>query len=1391
VRSQPNQTITCESENPALALVYDAHSRLVSVQDASGFRTFIYTVNTTDGGTTVQMITPGDVLFSWSLAYDEVGNLRSWTDESGITRVYTHDTLGRLRSVSVEGEPEASYTFDYNLAGLLTAQRDGLGRGSIYAYNAQGQVILRQDALTGDASSYNYDNRGLLVSLTSPLGSVTSYQYTDSVDPTRITGITTANGRDEFIWNDSANTLTYVDAGGRQQTYTFDSLGLLWQVSSPAGRHYNLVHDEMGRLTTWETEGESEHAIALGYDPAESLVTISEGTTPDWQWNFGFTAGQLSDVVNPAQQALGFDYDPMNRLANARANGELFWSQTFTDQSPQATLLDGQILSYDALYRRTQDGSTSYSYEASEDEGVVNVQIASPTDMQIYTLSSGDDRQPPRVALRSPGRLTLYTYNAEGQLESIDDEVCLQAPYFDLTSIPLAAFTIEDQSACESADSPNVWRSNVRILYDEIGQPIRIVDEEQAVEAFTYDGAGNLVSYQDQDGRTYNYAYDALYRLARLTTPVGVEMSLDYDLDRVAGICRSAGSADYAACVASGGTIETYTYDALGRLTGQSFPNGGATSSIVQEYSGGLLTTWADNRIVYAEDGFSTVERLNNARLSYTAGSLRQAGELSFSHDQSGRLTEISMGEQTLTFQYDDDNLGYSVEDSTGGGSMHFRLYPNGLLESVEYEGESVLSVEYFGQETDGILPFTLNWGDETLLDLRVNRRGEELFLDYVPMLADGLAADYVFSQRGNVARVVIASDDPAYFETGDAGYTIVLGYDQSDNPLTMRVTGASGNLLYQATYVYDTQAQLTREVREYTGGQRIQIDYTYADGGQLISRTVSQRGVGISTTSGFGLLSIGLIGAAGTLQMRRVLNKRLVFLALLALSILLFYVAVNAQDTGTAVVYTYAYDERGNLARMDANGDTCATYSYDDANHLTSVQSTVGTTEYGYDIFGRLASVDGTPLVYAGESPLLMASEHGARFYTVTNDGTQLFFTENSAVFPFVYGGWGQVFGTRSFDDVETSPVWLFDPFRRFLTLTPQVSSDLCASNTVTVNSNLLPVFQNALWDTRNNLLLINGRAYSPDMAQFLQRDPLGPDALGRVYEYASERSAPPVRLREPAYNIGLSKLLSVIALQELGWTLDSDTLAAHYLPQPRGVVESAFYDQLQAMPNDYRATLGGLVSLPSWLANDYNLPSARIDEHGGLRLLVDNAPGHGGWGDQSMLHFDNPIWENTVWSQSNMNMPLTPLSTLIGHLQYPANRLTGYVPTAWRGETVMFGDIWSVPSVDLSVDSTPAAVLALLPRPLSGYRQAEDVLALVQTLDTLPEMTNRDWLDLTLVSALPTLPDLPPADVAEWRREWFSTDTFGLMEILGERYPVSTPPDAALNVTVKVGGR
>jgi hypothetical protein len=235
--------------------------------------------------------------------------------------------------------------------------------------------------------------------------------------------------------------------------------------------------------------------------------------------------------------------------------------------------------------------------------------------------------------------------------------------------------------------------------------------------------------------------------------------------------------------------------------------------------------------------------------------------------------------------------------------------------------------------------------------------------------------------------------------------------------------------------------------------------------------------------------------------------------------------------------------------------------------------------------------------------------------------------------------------------------------------------------------------------------------------------------------------------------------------------------------------MVASAFYDQIQAMPGAYRSTLGGLVSLPSWLANNYNLPGARIDANGALRLLEDIAPGHGGWGDSDSLQFDSPIWQTQVWSQTQMNTPQQTLAALVGRMELPATPLTTYLPSAWRGETLPLSAIWSLPAVDLSVVRTPEAVLAQLPHPLSGYGEALNAAALAQTLDNLPTMTNRDWLDLVLSAALPTVPSVPPADLDEWRGQWFSTDTLGIMQMLGERYAVPLPPEVPLDVTVKVG--
>jgi RHS repeat-associated protein len=1301
LRSKPGApALNCDkSADAALALSYDAQQRLVASSDPSGNRSITYTVDATTGGSTVEVKSAsatGGAIYTWALAYDAAGRLTAWTDEQGVAHSYTYDTLGRLIAVKVADQPQASYTFTYNLADLLTTRVDGTGRGFAYNYDASGHLILQQNVLTKDSVSYTYDTRGQLISQISPLGSVTTYEYNDPVDPTRLTAVITAAGREQFTWDDSKSTVTYSDPRGNQTVYTFDGLGELWKVAAPLGRTYQLTYDEAGGLTGWQVqEGSSSRSIKLSNDFAKNQIAVSADGV-DWNWAFDLnSAGQLAGVTNPAGQKLGLSYDPLGKLTGLTAGSKLQWKLERTAGSSDLTITgqNGETTySFDALYRlvKVQQGeaATGYEYATSGDpNGLVNVRLTDVDGTQVYTFWPGDERQPPQIIVRTAGQRLIYTYNTENLLESISREVCLVGPFSDLKGAALDQIDQFSPTACQDETSTDVWLGSSRFLYDSLGQPIRTIDAEQNSESFTYDAVGNLVSYQNPDGKTYTYEYDAENRVNRISSPAGIDLLFSYALDGIANICqsRSLDRADYAGCVAKNGIIQSYSYDSLGRRLSDSFPLVQGTGQVASSYDavgGGAPTTIGGVALTYSADALGTLKRVgeqdvNSSGWNTLTGISGDAG-FEMSYDAQGRLQAVKAQGSNLSISYADDGAGYSITEDKSGSTLQFKAGGNGLIESIDYkpgnpdEATPVLQIQFIGQEANGLTSFSLLWGDNYITDFRANRRGENIYVNHQTQDFDlGLTLDTVHSSSGLLQRQVITggSASTGYFSSKvTGGYITVLGYDQNDRLLTMRLSESQGNrLIYQATYVYSDYGQLLQETRQYEGGTQAVISYRYDVKARnlLVGRDVSISQANPTAQSAVGIVALILLGSGGAFGLRRYGSRRMLS-GMLAAALLLGLVGFMpsnrtlAQDAPTPVTqarFSYAYDEHGNLTSITPEGGKeCVTYTYDAANHLTSVTNAdKSSVAYKYDAYGRLVAAGKTSLIYVGNSqtPLLVVENGTPRFYAHTADGDTLFQATADGITPFINTGDGQVLGHRTYGTAETSadvyPVWLFDPFGRYLTLSaPAAVTDPCTILSEKPDAaipNFLPAFNGMLWDTQTNLYFNQGRAYSPALARFLQRDSRGPDAQGNVYDFAASRSTPPIRKADVPYLDGLLKLTSASAIDSQLGQLSAASVASQYAPSPLGALKDTFAAQLRQPRQDQQSALDGLLNLPAWLAKNYNLPTPRFDPStGALRLLQDNAPGQGGWQDGASVDFQSGVWGGSVSS----SVPLAPQQQL-----------------------------------------------------------------------------------------------------------------------------------------------
>lgn len=1322
--------------NVAEVRYYDAHDRLTQIHDEAGTRTFEYYANPAQNRWEVIVETaplPGHgTPQRWEMHYNTTGDLTYWRDDTGTEHHYQYDTLGQLRRVTVPGEPEASFTFTYNNAGLLTSVMDGLRRGTIYTYD-RSQLMTAQDRSTGAVTTYTYDLNGRLKSITSPQGSTTSYDYADPHDPDRITHIHMPGGTHEYSWDDEIGTLTYTNPRGHITRYTFDITGRLWQIDDTAGdqpRTYTLNYNDVGHLVEWARDtADGSQVFQLTYDPATYAVAISEESMGDaWGWSFRATpSGLIKSVTNPAGQNLRFEYDPWNHLSAAAA-GALNWTLAREDGTLHFEAQDETaLLSFDVLYRLREDNNRSYRYEQESGTSNTVLQIIEDASTRTYTFSPGTSlpdsiqmETPPRVVLEAPGHRVVYTYDREGRLVEIARAAC-----------------IEPATSCFDVTDASVWRSSTRISHDAQGHPVQIADDAHGIETFAYDAAGNLASYRNFRDEVFHYFYDGANRLTQLTGPTGIKLLLDYDaLDRLTGLCRTRAEApdDYMRCLADGGELATYGYDALGRLVSQTYPNLAdetERASLTYQYAaegGGRMTAWsaADGipaTLTYTEDGLSMLRSLNVVTDSYTlayeytatpgdlfrlaAADGAQSGSLQFDYT-AGRVTELDAAGHTLRYGYEPDNWWQEIE--SGDTSMRFSLDERGLLNTVHTPEQTYLAGIELGlsRSEQTALVLGLVQDGELMLELTLDADGSLRHSDY---LAPDQSLTVSYDQPGPQTVRRILEGELRLFALDVEGYDVTVGYDLAGQPRIMQVNDAlTGALLYTATYTYDPVGLRTGEIHTYADGSQRHIIYSYTNN-QLTGHEVR-------------------------------------------------HVAPNTEKIEQT--FTYTYDTAGNIQSIsfvpaDTDGESvvCTTYTYDSANRLIEVQLGETTRRYAYDVYNRLVNIDGERrYVYHGLSdiPLLsVEGTNGALYYAQMANGPMLFAGTESSI------TWALHDGDTFTSDPQSALLWLLDPLGRPLSLQPPgAPDDPCDElRPDGLPARLQPVFEGMIWDAQTGLYFKDGRAYAPVTGRFLQRA-----TPGEVYDYTT----PPVQERPPVYMAGLITLRAALAAAHPTEALSAQAIAAQHRPNPLGVETTPFLALLNQSYGLLRSELIDSLIFPDWVKSAYNLPDAHIDRAtGALNLPLATAPGNGEGTPSiaalSILDRDTGLWTPTL--------PESYLAGLMVHAALPMHDLTTYKPMAWRPARAGLADTLHVARPALDIADTPAAVWGWLPHTLTTPERAAGTLELVQRIAELPSQTGADWLQTILTRALPKPPSLPPPNIETWRKIWFEQGLDAALEL------------------------
>ena len=530
--------------------------------------------------------------------WDYVAYQRSeHTDFDGKVTAFKTDDRGNLLEETKPGNRKTTHTYDaFN---NRTSTTDNLNRETTFEYDGEQHLTKVTDALDNETTT-TYTTAGLPSTVTDARGKVTTFTYD-------------AWGYPETVTNAESETMTFdYDIAGRKlweetptskrTTYTYGARDNVLTVTDPLSNVTTTTYDAKGRKATVEdAEG---NTTTFTYNDTRNLLwkTTDELTgVVEFTYNLGAELTSVKDALN---HTTTFSYDwAFGRKAEEK----------------------------DALNR-----TTKWTYKPA---GL----LASTTDGLNRVTSFTYDTKNDLTTVTYPDHTVTQTFDGVGNRLTMADWVGTHTwVYDDLNRVTSAT----DGSS-----------NTIAYTYDDVGNLASITYPGSKTVSYTYDDANRMATVTDWDSRVTTYAYDTSGRLGSFTLPNGVVSSFGYDdASRTTSVSHVKDATTIAErsytlddvgnrLSASNGTAsDTYTYDALYRITSVSYADGAsqsftydATGNRLTQAHGGVTTT-------YAYDSADQLTGLGDGVRAYNAnGELTKIGShRGFTWDVRGKLTEVT-----------------------------------------------------------------------------------------------------------------------------------------------------------------------------------------------------------------------------------------------------------------------------------------------------------------------------------------------------------------------------------------------------------------------------------------------------------------------------------------------------------------------------------------------------------------------------------------------------------------------------------------------------------------------------------------------------------------------------------------------------------------------------
>lgn len=674
----------------------------------------------------------------------------------------------------------------------------------------------------------------------------------------RLLGVVDATGRVIYSLHYTGELITEVrdyavnaDDQAHVVKYKYDTLHRLSEVTDPRGNVSKYEYDPANRIVKIiDTEGRVEQ---LTYsDHVVTKRTTADGAQTDYLFEYDNANKQFYSKISGPETGAG------RRIEEHTHNraGKLV-----------RKLVNGQIeteVRYDTGARaRIATNARGFKTRITSDEFDQVVELVNP-DGTANKWAYSSSHLGMTEASDELGIKTLYEHDAVGNVVRVTEAAgTAQQRVMTYVRNALGQVTKSTRLGGTQAEEIITKDATWSFEYDALGHTRKTVDPEGKVREYSYDHAGNLLSYTDPRGFTTRFELDAGGNLVKMTDALGRIRTFTYD--KVGNLLAQTDARAKA--------LHT-TYDAMNRKAQVTNAVGGVYKMQYDLQGQPISETDEDGRTSVAQfDNFlrltKQIDGMGNAtEYSYDIAD----GSVSGTRGALYEPTEIRLPTYTERQRYDQRervtsetvlNPGSAGTENiargtsyTKRGQVSSQVNANGKTTSYTYDalGQLIETTDSLGNKSKA--HFDLRGNLVRIIDAKNNvssfeyDRNDRVVKEILPL---GQVLTYQYDGSGNLiertsptgARIVSSYDAgnrlieaKHYGQDGQLKRTTTYDWDLEDKLKGWSDTDHGRAETASATSVFDDAGRKTLETVTYPGGATLSYGYAYSPAGNKIQLT-------------------------------------------------------------------------------------------------------------------------------------------------------------------------------------------------------------------------------------------------------------------------------------------------------------------------------------------------------------------------------------------------------------------------------------------------------------------------------------------------------------------------------------------------------------------------